>query len=187
MVSVLRGKPDAIELRVRVQGWLGSAWVWLPVAVMLIVIAIESTDTFSAHNTEGWIRPVVERFLGHINDTVWYYIHRTMRKSGHFAGYGLLCLTLLRAWLLTLGLRPGLSQATWRWMATWRAIAGTFCVASLDELHQAFLPSRTGVFSDVILDTVGGTVMCAVVWIMFQIRLRRAVKSERRSSACIER
>lgn len=132
---------------------------------MLIVIAIESTNTFSSENTSGWIRPVVERIFGHINDQLWAVIHHLARKSGHFTGYGGLALTMLRAWLLTLGSRAELTLAGWRWRATWLAVAGTAFVASMDELHQTFIPSRTGLFSDVVLDTVGGSVLCGVIWV----------------------
>jgi VanZ family protein len=145
-------------------GWRGKVWVWWPVVFMVIVIAIESTSLFSSENTSGWIRPWIERFTGHINDTVWAWGHHLARKSGHFTGYGLLCLAWLRAWLLTLALRPGL--AYWRWRAVGLAIAGTFFIASLDEWHQTFIPSRTGRFADVVLDTVGGTCMCGVVWLI---------------------
>ena len=165
MRSVYLRRPDTVELRLYSAGRRGKFRVWWPVVVALIVIAIESTDTFSSENTSGWIRPVVERFFGHINDQLWAVIHHLARKSGHFTGYGGLALTLLRAWLMTLGLREGLTSGGWRWGAFWRAVAGTAFVASLDESHQAFIPSRTGMFSDVVLDTVGGTVLCGMVWL----------------------
>jgi len=165
MRSVFLVRPDAAELRRYSDGRWGKVRVWWPVVVMLIVIAIESTNTFSSENTSGWIRPVVERIFGHINDQLWAVIHHLVRKSGHFTGYGGLALTQLRAWLLTLGSRDGFSLRGWRWRATWLAVAGTAFVASLDEWHQTFIPSRTGLFSDVVLDTVGGSVLCGMVWL----------------------
>jgi VanZ family protein len=36
------------------------------------------------------------------------------------------------------------------------AVLCTIVVASLDEFHQTYLPGRTGVFRDVVLDTMGG-------------------------------
>ena len=166
MRSVYLERPDAAELRRYSEGWRGKARVWWPVAVALVVIAIESTDTFSAQNTSGWIRPWVERLVGHINDQLWGVVHHLARKSGHFIGYGSLALTLLRAWLYTLGLEVGLSLGDWRWGSAWRAVAGTALVASLDEIHQTFIPSRTGVFSDVVLDTLGGSVLCGLIWLL---------------------
>jgi VanZ family protein len=140
--------------------------VWLPVAIAVTIIACESTDTFSGAHTSGWLRPWLERIFGHINDAVWELGHHLFRKSGHFAGYGLVCLTFLRAWLITLALRSGLGLWGWRGLACRLAILCTACLASLDEWHQTFIPSRTGRFADVVLDTCGATVMCGVVaWV----------------------
>jgi VanZ family protein len=36
------------------------------------------------------------------------------------------------------------------------AVLGTALVASLDEWHQSFIPSRTGRWQDVVLDTCAG-------------------------------
>jgi len=165
MRSVFFAKPDPVELRRSTAGWR-QVWVWLPVAIAVAMIAIESTDTFSAENTSGWIRPWMERIFGHINDTIWGWGHYLARKSGHFSGYGLVSLSWLRAWLLTLGLREGWTRRMWRWRSCALAIAGTALVASLDEWHQTFIPSRTGLLSDVVLDTIGGTVMCGMVWLL---------------------
>ena len=76
-----------------------------------------------------------------------------IRKSGHVFGYGLLSILFFRAWRETL---PSLTGA--RWMLRWSSIAvlGTAVVASLDEWHQSFIPSRTGTYKDVILDTSAG-------------------------------
>jgi VanZ family protein len=167
-------------------GWRGRVWVWLPVAVMCVVIACESTSTFSAQNTSGWIRPWIERLIGHrINDFVWNVGHHMARKSGHFTGYGLLCLAWLRAWLLTLALRPG---PWWRMRAAVLAVAGTALVASLDEWHQTFLPTRTGMFSDVVLDTIGGMTMCGLVWLIcWRTRGMRERTAESRSLETVGR
>ncbi len=178
MRSVFRERPDPAALRARLQGarWLG---VWLPTIVAMTVIAIESTSTFSAENTSGWIRPVIERFLGHINDTVWAIAHHLMRKSGHFLGYGMVCLTFLRAWLMTLGTRSRLTTRSWWLISSLRAIGLTALVASLDEWHQTFLPSRTGTPWDVGLDTLGATAWCVLMWVFFRL------SSSRRSRASL--
>ena len=77
-------------------------------------------------------------------------VHHYIRKVGHFVGYFTLSFFLFRAWRATLHL-------PWapRWALRWAAIAFTMSalVASLDEWHQTFIPSRTGLFSDVVLDS----------------------------------
>lgn len=149
------------------------AWllIWLPALLMTIAIAFESTSTFSAHNTSSFLRPIVERLVGPLRDSTWESVHHLFRKSGHFGGYGFLCLMYLRGWLLTFS-QKAWSLGRWRLRGCGLAVASTFAVASLDEWHQTFLPSRTGLFSDVLLDTSGGLVMCGLAWLLLFRRSR---------------
>jgi hypothetical protein len=165
MRSIFVERPAAGEVRRRFAGW-GQVEVWLPVVVAVCIIATESTDTFSAEHTSNWLRPVIERIFGRFSNTVWWWLHHVVRKCGHFGGYGLVCLTFLRAWLLTLATREGMSARMWRWRSVAQAVACTALVASLDEWHQTFIPSRTGTFHDVLLDTCGAMVMCVLVWVI---------------------
>ena len=146
-------------------GWRWWLSVWLPVAIALIVIAIESTATFSAQNTGGWLRPIFERIFGPMPDARWESIHHVIRKTGHFVGYGTVGFTFLRAWLHTRA-RAGISTVlAWRVECTILATMSTAVVASLDEFHQAFLPGRTGVPTDVLLDTSGACTLCLLIWL----------------------
>lgn len=72
-----------------------------------------------------------------------------LRKTGHVIGYAILSILLFRSWRATF---PRLSTP---WCLQWATIAllSTALVASLDEWHQSFLPSRTGRFHDVLLDS----------------------------------
>lgn len=134
--------------------WLSLTW--LPVMVMLVAIAIESTHAFSSDHTSGWLRSLYQAIAGQVSDTRWLEIHHYIRKTGHFTGYGLLGLAWLRAWLL-FWLIPmkHRSEGVWRGYAMVMGVACTTLVASLDELHQSFMADRTGVVSDVWLDTTG--------------------------------
>jgi VanZ family protein len=143
--------------------WRRFAFVWTPALLGVVVIAIESTATFSAANTSSWLRPIAEALFGHLSDPTWELAHHLLRKSGHFLGYGTLCILFLRAWLLTLAENQRLTERTWRLTAWARAILSTAIVASCDEIHQSFLPSRTGMFSDVVLDTIGATIVSGLV------------------------
>jgi VanZ family protein len=133
--------------------------IWPPAMIGIGVIAVESTPTFSAANTSSWLRPVAERLFGHISNGTWDYAHHLLRKSGHFTGYGTLCVLFLRAWLLNFARDATLRTISWRRRSWLFAVVSTALVASGDELHQSFLPSRTGLFSDVVLDTCGGIVL----------------------------
>jgi VanZ family protein len=136
------------------------------------VIAFESTGWFGADQTSTPLRRVYEFLFGPVSDAQWPFIHHLIRKSGHFVGYGLLCLTWLRAWWMVLALRA---------LAFWKcAVLGLICtalVASCDEWHQTYLPNRTGTPWDVLLDCCGATV--AIMLVYAYARTFRAAKLKR--------
>jgi VanZ family protein len=140
--------------------------VWVPVAVAIAVIAVESTNTFSAQNTSSWLRPIFQRWFGPISDSSWDLFHHLLRKSGHFVGYGTVAFTFLRAWLYTLACRGPMGLLAWRIESAILAVFSTAIVASCDEFHQSFLPSRTGTPVDVLLDTSGACTLCLLIWLI---------------------
>ena len=125
---------------------------WIAAILWLIVIAIESTAWLSSHNTSRILYPLLHFLFGvdRVRFETWHFY---IRKSGHVVGYAILSTLLFRAWRATW---PGLDNVKWkpRWAAI--AILGTAFVASLDEWHQSFIPSRTGRWQDVALDTCAG-------------------------------
>lgn len=162
MLNVFRYQPDAIE--VRRAGRIGA---WLPVAIALCIIARESTEKMGSNHTSSFLRPILEGIFGRFQNENWDALHHLIRKSGHFCGYGLVCLTFLRAWLLTFARQVAMELRTWRIKSAVTAILSTACVASLDEWHQTFLPNRTGLAADVLLDTCGATALCLLIALCF--------------------
>jgi VanZ family protein len=134
---------------------------WIAAILWLIVIAIESTALLSAHNTSRILYPVLHFLFGMDWDRfeIWHFY---IRKSGHVVGYAILSVLLFRAWRATL---PAMSNTKWtpRWATI--AILGTALVASLDEWHQSFIPSRTGRWQDVVLDTCAGIGVQALIFL----------------------
>lgn len=126
---------------------------WIAAILWLIVIAIESTTYLSSHNTSRFLYPLLH-FLFGVNHARFEHLHFYLRKGGHVFGYGMLSILLFRAWRETLPAVDG-TKWTFRWAAL--AVFGTFVVASLDEWHQSYLPSRTGTPWDVLLDTCAGS------------------------------
>jgi len=124
---------------------------WWPAAVWIGLISIESTDAFSSENTAGMLYPLLTRLFGEINLADFLAFHFYLRKTGHVVGYGMLAFLLLRGWRATLG-----SARAWLSRTSLLAWIGTAFVASMDEWHQSFIPSRTGTIRDVILDSVAG-------------------------------
>jgi len=125
---------------------------WIAAILWLIVIAIESTAWLSSHNTSRILYPLLH-FLFGLNYFQFEHWHFYIRKGGHVFGYGLLSFLLFRAWRETL---PAVSHARWAFRWANLAVLGTAFVASLDEWHQSFIPSRTGTPRDVLLDTCAG-------------------------------
>lgn len=137
---------------------------WIALILWMIVIAIESTDWLSAHHTSRILYPLFH-YLFALDPERFEYVHFYLRKGGHVFGYGLLSILLFRAWRETLPVASGV-----RWTFRWANIAvlGTAFVASLDEWHQSFIPSRTGTVHDVVLDTCAGIAAQILVFFFFR-------------------
>ncbi|HWH56046.1 MAG TPA: VanZ family protein [Terriglobales bacterium] len=140
--------------------------VWLPSAIWLAIIALESTNIGSSDHTASLLYPIFS-FLFGLDPARFAVWHALMRKAGHVVGYFILSVLLFRSWRATF---PRLST---RWCLQWAAVAffSTALVASFDEWHQTFLPSRTGTFRDVILDS-SAALVAQIVWFVIA-RARR--------------
>ena len=140
--------------------WLSA---WLPVVFGICVIALESTELFGADRTSGPLRWLVQAIIGPMSEPRWNLWHHYIRKSGHFIGYGTVGLLWLRAWWMTLPRFSFKVDAT-------LAILSTALVACSDEFHQSFLPNRTGVPSDVLLDCCGAITLQIVTYLFIRMR-----------------
>jgi VanZ family protein len=141
---------------------------WIAAILWLIVIAIESTSLASAHNTGRLLYPLLH-FLFGMGRARFEHWHFFIRKGGHVFGYGLLSILLFRAWRETL---PTIGDPKWRLRWANIAVLGTALVASLDEWHQSFLPSRTGTWHDVVLDTCAG-IAAQLLTLLYWVALSR--------------
>ena len=140
------------------------AWLW--VLLWLGVIAIESTKYLSSANTGRLLYPLFH-FLFGVDPVRFLTWHFFLRKGGHVFGYGMLSWLLFRALRVT-----ALSSRDPNWSMAWSllAVAGTAFVASMDEWHQSFLPSRTGTVHDVVLDTTAALVIQILVFLLVRVR-----------------
>jgi VanZ family protein len=155
---------------------------WWPVLVWLGIIRLESTDLASSANTSGLLYAVLSHVVPHLKPQVVQGLNELLRKTGHFLGYGILGVLVFyalrntnRDWL-----RPVLSRR-WGfylhdfWRIEW-ALLGmmvAFMTATLDEIHQAFIPSRTGRWQDVMLDACGAAVLQIVIYLFSVIAVNR--------------
>ena len=139
---------------------------WIAAILWLIVIAIESSALLSAHYTSRILYPLLH-FLFGLDWERFHYWHFYIRKTGHVIGYAILSVLLFRAWRATL---PAMDNSKWtlRWATI--ALLGTALVASLDEWHQSFLPSRTGRWQDVVLDASAGLAAQILIFLWWKSR-----------------
>ena len=136
---------------------------WIPPLLWTAVIFAGSSDLLSAAHTGFWLDDVIRALIGHpLAAPQFDALHYAIRKAAHLAEYGILGALLFRA------IRGDDTRWRWRWAIV--AIVLTAVVASLDEWHQAFVPSRTSSPWDVLIDTVGATLAQIVIRVVLFFR-----------------
>lgn len=116
-----------------------------------------SSDLFSSRHSGEWLGEIIATIVGHpLPPRQFNVIHFLVRKAAHLTEYFILGALLFRS---VRGDAGG-------WRARWAVIAVLLaaCVASADEWHQMFIPSRTPSPGDVLLDSVGAVIAQWVAW-----------------------
>ena len=139
---------------------------WIAAGLWIGIIAVESTDWLSAEHTGHILYPIFHYLFGMTMQT-FIVVHHYLRKLGHFVGYFALSLLLFHAWKATLR-----DPSRKPWISRWAVIAFTMSafIASMDELHQTFIPSRTGKFRDVILDSFAAFTAQVLIYLYWRWR-----------------
>jgi VanZ family protein len=156
---------------------------WWPVVLWMGVIVTESTDMASANNTGGLLYNVISVIAPHVDHAFVDLLNEVLRKTGHFLGYGILSVLVFFALKNTNRDRVRrLIQRPWGmclrdiWRPEWSFIGvmATLGMATYDEIHQTFIPSRTGRWQDVVLDTCGAIAMQVVVYLLATRKLKQS-------------
>jgi VanZ family protein len=137
------------------------------------MIAIESTAAMSANNTSLWLYPLWLKLFGPISSARWTEVHHLIRKTGHFVGYGVVSLAFFYSWRQTLHRMAVKHWTLWR-RASVLAVLSTLLIASLDEYHQSFLPSRTSSPVDVGIDVCGAIAFQLILLLVISLFSRRS-------------
>ena len=134
----------------------------LLIIILIIIIFLLSHESNSSRTTYS----IIESLFPNINNyellSIFNFI---IRKAAHITEY--LVLTFL---LITI-LKKYLKEEKKVYIIS---IILCFMFASIDEIHQAFIPGRTSQFIDVIIDTTGGLLSVFIYYIL----LRRRDKNE---------
>jgi VanZ family protein len=147
--------------------WISA---WLPVVIGIGIIVVESTELFGSNYTNHPLRRLWEAIFGPVGNLQWNQIHHLIRKCGHFFGYGFIGVAWLRAWWMTLPHSHFLEDA-------FLALMGTALVANLDELHQSYLPNRSGSPWDALLDCAGAIALQLILYTYLRLfRPRRLAR-----------
>jgi VanZ family protein len=160
------------------------------------VIRAESTDTASASNTGALLYRMMSSLVPHVQPWFVDEMNAVLRKTGHFLGYAILSALVLLALRNTNRdrLHPLLRRAWgtclhdhWRREWAWLGILLTLVTASFDELHQSFIPSRTGRWQDVVLDTGGAIAIQIFIYARFAYAIRKQESRSRRDETVLAR
>jgi VanZ family protein len=134
---------------------------WLPVILWLFVISAASGDKKSFQHSSRIIGPIVHWLFpqlaeAQVNEVVFY-----VRKSAHMAEFGVMALLCWRAVRQT---KCG-ERRPWSWREAWNALLLVMVFASVDEMHQSFVPSRQGSPWDVVIDCTGAALALWLWWV----------------------
>jgi VanZ family protein len=126
-----------------------------PLVLWLSFIWFASTHQFSASNTSLIIRPLLRWLLPDYTEAELTEIHFALRKVAHFCEYAILAFLARRAFITS---SSAFIHRRWFELALLLVVLN----AVLDELHQSFVPSRTGSIYDSAIDVAGGLTVLLV-------------------------
>lgn len=135
----------------------------------MVIISLFSTDAGSMAHTNALLAPVVKFFAPEISRRNLVITLITIRKIAHVVEYAIL--SLLWFYALKQG-KPG-----WSWRAAFRALAICVVYASLDELHQTFVLTRTASLQDVGIDSFGA-ILGQAIWALSSSKLLSTIPAK---------
>jgi VanZ family protein len=133
---------------------------WLLPLAWMSLIFLGSSDSHSYQHSSRLIEPLLHWLFPRMSQQRVETIHHLFRKCAHLTEYATFGLLLWRA--LRKPVRHDLRP--WRWREAAIAVVIVFLYASTDEFHQRFVPSRTPLISDVLIDTSGAIIGMILLW-----------------------
>jgi len=134
----------------------------MPVIVWMCLIFTASSDQASSQHSSRIIEPILRWLLPNLgNETVQTVVY-VVRKCAHLTEYAVLW------WLVWRALRKPVQNDSrpWKWSEAFLALGWVALYAASDEVHQLFVASREGKVTDVLLDSIGGMLGLAALWVV---------------------
>jgi VanZ family protein len=131
----------------------------------MALIFSASSDVKSYEHSASLFVPLLHWLFPRMSADQIDSLHYLFRKCCHLTEYALLALLLWRAIRQPQKNDP----RRWRWDEAGLVLAIGFLYSASDELHQVFVPTRTGMVSDVFIDTSGGAAGLLLLWLLGKI------------------
>lgn len=144
----------------RPKGW-GIIFYYAPPILWMGVIFYLSNSQFSAEVTSRFLLPLLKLLFPQAAVEILGIIHVSIRKAGHFFEYALLSYLWYRA--------MDIGRGKWDPKVALLAFGLSVLYAVFDELHQSFVPNRTGASMDVAIDAAGAGLMQALIGLVQRI------------------
>jgi VanZ family protein len=137
---------------------------WLPVLVWMVLIFSASADSQSYQHSSRFFEPLLRWLFPTMPPAMVAEIHHLFRKTCHLTEYAILAGLVWRAVRKPMKNDP----RPWKWAEAGLALAVVFAYAASDEFHQIFVPNRSPLVSDVMIDTTGGAVGLLLLWLWWK-------------------
>jgi VanZ family protein len=144
--------------------------IFLPSALVVLLVLVEGTQRFSIQHTAGYFEPWWFRHFSTLPYQRFWEFVEALRKLGHVAGYGLACLAFWVTVYLWLRRRSALRGWELKNRAAGWALVLTMLLGTADEVHQRFVPQRTSTITDVGFDVCGGFFSLMVAFAVLRFR-----------------
>jgi VanZ family protein len=131
----------------------------------MAVIFSASADTQSYQHSSRFFLPLLHWLFPRMSAEHVDTCHYLFRKCGHLTEYAVLGLLLWRAIRQPRKNRP----QPWRWSQAGLAVSLVLLYSASDEIHQAFVPTRTAHATDVLIDTSGAAIGLLLLWLTGKI------------------
>lgn len=120
-------------------------WTLL-IAWMILIFLFSSQTGQQSSESSGLIERLLTIFPFISNSIFGLELQFVIRKGAHFTEYMILYLLMFNVLGEHLTFKKCLGYS----------LVGVFLYACSDEIHQAFVPGRASLFTDVLIDTSGG-------------------------------